>query len=111
VGMDAASELSDALANGGAAALRRYEAHVLRHLSNWQRVADYFYDGRLFTLLKIGELMRTRPVGRLMDFHFRKHLPRIFTGEATTHRYSVGLLDFMVRHALMGNDPRELAVR
>jgi hypothetical protein len=111
IGMDGAAELAAAIGDGRPAALRRYESHVARHLANWQRVVGYFYDGRLFTLLKIGELMRTRPVGRLLDFHFRKHLPRIFTGEATTHRYSVGLLDFMVRHSLLGNDPQRLAVR
>jgi flavin-dependent dehydrogenase len=110
IGMDGAWELSRALQAGGAGALRRYESHVLRHLANWQRVAGYFYDGRLFTLLRVGEFMATRPVGRMLDFHFRKHLPRIFTGEATTHRYSMGLLDFMIRHSLLGNDPAKLAV-
>jgi len=38
-------------------------------------------------------------------------MPRVFTGEATSKRYSVGLLDFMVRYGLVGNDPQKLAVR
>jgi hypothetical protein len=46
-----------------------------------------------------------------VDPHFRKHLPRVFTGESTTRRYSMGLLDFMVRWALFGTDPGPLAVR
>ena len=46
-----------------------------------------------------------------MDFHFRKHLPRVFTGEATAASYSVGLLNFMCDYALYNNDPEELAVR
>ena len=110
IALDSADVLAGALREG-AAALRRYEAHVLRHLANWQRVVGYFYDGRLFTLIRVGEFMRTRPVGRLLDFHFRKHMPRIFTGEGTAGRYSVGLLDFMVRYGLAGNDPQQLAVR
>ena len=48
---------------------------------------------------------------KLVDPHFRKHLPRVFTGESTTRRYSTGLLDFMVRWALFGTDPAPLAVR
>jgi flavin-dependent dehydrogenase len=111
IGLDGAVTLADAILDGREAALRRYEAHVLRHLANWQRVAGYFYDGRLFTLLKVGDFMRTRLPGRVLDFHFRKHMPRVFTGESTTKRYSVGLLDFMARHGLAGNDPQQLAVR
>jgi phytoene desaturase len=89
IALDGALALADALdAGADAAALRRYEARVQRHLANWQRVAGYFYDGRLFTLIKVGNLMRTRGLGRLLDFHFRKHMPRVFTGEATTKRPS-----------------------
>jgi flavin-dependent dehydrogenase len=112
VGLDGALELSKTLlAGGGREALARYEAHVLHHLANWQRVAGYFYDGRLFTLLKLGDRKRSEFPWQLIDPHFRKHLPRVFTGESTTRRYSMGLLDFMVRWALYGNDPRPLAVR
>ena len=91
--------------------LARYEAHVLHHLANWQRVASYFYDGRLFTLLKLGDKKRNEFPWLLVDPHFRKHLPRVFTGESTTQRYSMGLLDFMVRFALFGTDSAPLAVR
>ena len=111
IALDGAVELSNAIADGSEARLRRYEAHVLHHLENWQRVVGYFYNGRLFTLFKVGEIMRTQFFWRMLDFHFTKHMPRVFTGEATTKRYSVGLLDFMVRYGLAGNDPEKLAVR
>jgi flavin-dependent dehydrogenase len=112
VGLDGAAELAKLLvAGGGHAALARYEAHVVHHLANWHRVANYFYDGRLFTLLKLGEKKASEFPWQLVDPHFRKHLPRVFTGESTTQRYSMGLLDFMVRWALFGTDAAPLAVR
>jgi flavin-dependent dehydrogenase len=111
IALDGAFALSEAIMDGGVAAFQRYEARVLRHLENWQRVVGYYYDGRLFTLLKVGEEYRQRLPGRLLDFHFRKHMPRVFTGEAVTKRYSIGLLDFMIRYGLARNDPRLLAVR
>ena len=36
---------------------------------------------------------------------------RVFTGEATRSRYSVGLVDFMVKYGTYGHDCAELAVR
>jgi flavin-dependent dehydrogenase len=111
IGLDGARELARALLRGTDRALQRYERHVQRHLSAWQRVADYWYDGRLFTLIRRGTAMSERPVGRLLNFHFEKHMPRVFTGEATTKRYSLGLLDFMIRYGLYGEDPEALRVR
>ncbi len=111
IALDGAWQLARALEGGGDRALRRFERRHLRQLANWQRVVRYFYDGRLFTLFRIGEEMGSRWYARIMDFHFRKHMPRVVTGEATIHPYSMGLVDFMVKHALMDRDPRELAVR
>jgi len=53
---------------------------------------------------------RTR-VGGAIDFHFRKHIPRVFTGEASDSRYSIHAVRWMLRHGLVGNDPAEFAVR
>ena len=38
-------------------------------------------------------------------------MPRVFTGEATDSRYSMGIVDFMLKYGLAGNDPAEFAVR
>jgi len=111
VGLDSAWALARAIRAGSERAFRSYERHVLRHLGNWQRSVGHFYDGRLFTLLRVGNVMRERGPGRLMDRHFSTHIPRIFTGEATHRRYSVGLLNFMCRYALAQNDPDALRVR
>jgi hypothetical protein len=108
---DGAKRLSQAiLAGGGEHAMRRYERAVFNHIRSWQQTIDHFYSGRLFTLFRVGEVTRHTPIGRLLDGHFQKHLPRIFTGEASTNRYSVGLVDFMCKHSLMDNDPEPLSV-
>jgi flavin-dependent dehydrogenase len=111
IGLEAARELSGALLRGSPRALARYERSVLRKLLTWQRIAGYFYNGRLFTLFRVGEYLRHTIPGRLLDRHFQRHMPRVFTGEATQSRYSTGLLHFMASYALAGNDPTELAIR
>jgi flavin-dependent dehydrogenase len=109
---DSARALANGIiAGGGEAEMRRYEKHVINHLGNWHQTIDHFYNGRLFTLFKVGEKARQTMLGKLMNFHFQKHLPRVFTGEATTKRYSVWLVDFMCKYGLMDEDPTELRVR
>lgn len=111
IALDGALELSRAIRANTAESLRRYEERNLLQLENWQRVVSYFYDGRLFTLFKIGDDVSRTWYGRLLNNHFRRHMPRVVTGEATTHRYSMGLIDFMVKYALKEEDPRVRAVR
>ena len=111
VGLDAAFELSRAVLAGTPRALELYERHVLHHLGYWYRAVGRFYDGRLFTLFRVGNYMHETFLGGLMQPHFLKHLPRVFTGEATSGRYSVGLLNFMCTYGLAREDPSALAVR
>ena len=110
IAFQSADLLAKALIDGSERSLSGYEKETLRNLEAWQRVIGWFYDGRLLTLLKVGEFVRGTPLGRLVDFHFRKHMPRIFTGEDATNRYSLGLVAFMVNHGLARNDPSELRV-
>jgi flavin-dependent dehydrogenase len=106
--MSAGRELARALRAGGGAALRRYERRQLRHIAAWQRAADYFYDGRFFALFRMGEEARGRK-GRWVRPHVSRHVPKVFTGEATTGVYSPRLLDFMMRRAL-DRDPQALRI-
>ena len=110
IALDGAKRLAHALIDGSRRDLRRSERHVLDHLTSWRQVVGYFYDGRLFTLLKVGEEARKTWFGRLIDPHLSTHFPRVFTGENTTNRYSLGLLSFMCRHSLGGRDPSQLQV-
>jgi flavin-dependent dehydrogenase len=110
IALESAGDLAEALLRGGGEALREYEGRVLHRLHCWRRIVDLFYNGRLFTLLKMGDHVRRTVPGKVMDWHFRKHMPRVFTGENATHWYSVGLVTFMAQHALWKNDPEMLRI-
>jgi flavin-dependent dehydrogenase len=109
IGLDGARALAASLARGGGS-LQRYQARVIRNLDDWTRIVDAYYSGRLFTLFKVGEFVKHTWLGRMTDFHFRKHMPRVFTGEATDSRYSMGVVDFMLKYGLAGNDPAQYVV-
>lgn len=102
--------LAEAINAGSPTALETYEQRYAHHLACWQRVIEWYYDGSILTLFKVGDYVRSTWFGRLVDFHFRKHMPRIFTGEDATHPYSQRLIRFMVEYGLAGNDPDELRI-
>jgi len=102
--------LAAAVLTGTPKAMADYEKRVLHNLTIWHQVIGWFYDGRLLTLFRVGDFVRKTWRGRLVDWHFRKHMPKIFTGEDVTNRYSFNLVHFMVKHALAGNDPAELQI-
>lgn len=111
VSFDATLRLSKTIQRGGRRAWLGYQQHVIDHLAAWRRIVAHYYDGRLFTLFKVGQYVRESWPGKAVNWHFEKHVPRVFTGEATLHRYSRWLLEFMCEHALAGNDPELLRVR
>ena len=79
---------------------------MIRNLDDWSRIVDAYYSGRLFTLFQVGRVRAEHlRSASSVDFHFRKHMPRVFTGEATDSRYSMGMVDFMLQYGLAGNDP------
>jgi flavin-dependent dehydrogenase len=108
---DGARSLARAIRDGSRRAFARYQARAIRNLDDWARIVDAYYSGRLFTLFKVGEYVRHTLLGRLTDWHFAKHMPRVFTGEATDSRYSMVVVDFMLKYGLAGNDPAEFSIR
>ncbi len=111
VSLDSAAELAKAFVAGTPEALRAYEARVLRHVAAWHRAVERFYDGRLLTLFEVGAEVREKFVGRILNRHFSKHFPQLFTGDATLRPYSSWLLEFMCKHGLRKKDPEVLRVR
>jgi flavin-dependent dehydrogenase len=108
--MDGARALARAVLAGTAAALRRYERRQLRHLEAWRRVVGYYYDGRLFDLIKLGHTDDPNWIGRIVNPHVGKRVSRILIGESTTEPYSRWLLDFVIARALPQTEPSALRI-
>jgi flavin-dependent dehydrogenase len=110
IAFQSSEALARAIADGSPRALAGYERATLRNLAVWQQIARRFYDGSLLTMFRVGQVVRHTRLGWMLDTHFRRHMPRIFTGENVTNRYSRGLVDFMCTYGLAGNDPREFEI-
>lgn len=111
IGMHGAMDLAQAILDGRPEAFQQYERHVIHHLETWHEIVEYFYNGRLFTCFRVGEMLRNTLLVKLTFSHINKHLGRIFSGAASTAPYSVGLLRFAMKYGLKDEDPRELAVK
>jgi flavin-dependent dehydrogenase len=98
--MDGAQRLAGALLDGRARALARYDRRQRFHIEAWRRAVSYFYDGRFFAMLRLRNQPHDNWIGRVINPHASKHLPRVFTGESTARRYDRLLLDFIMRYGL-----------
>jgi flavin-dependent dehydrogenase len=111
IGLTSALELADAIRDGGAAAFQKYERGVIHHLKTWHEIVNYFYNGRMFTSFRVGELMRKNVLMRLGFPHINKHMGRIFTGAAGKAAYSMAMMRFLMKYSLNGEDPKKMAIR
>lgn len=110
IAFEAAEDIARAILRGTPREFARFERRTQQSFSGWQRVIDYYYSGRLLTLFRVGQVVRTTRIGKIMNFHLSKYMPRIFTGEAAHSRYSLGLVSFMSEYGLAGNDPDLLRI-
>jgi hypothetical protein len=111
IGMHSAMALADAIREGTPAAFEHYEKDVIHHLVTWQEIVGYFYDGRLFTCFKVGQMLRDNLLVKMMFPHMNRHMGRIFSGAASTSSYSLGLLRFAMKYGLKDQDPHDLMIR
>lgn len=111
LGMNSAFILAEAIDKSTPQAFAGYETEAKHHLETWREIVGYFYDGRLFTFFRVGEMLKGNPIIKALSPHIAKHMGRIFSGAASTSNYSLGLLRFGMKNGLRGEDPRELAVR
>jgi flavin-dependent dehydrogenase len=111
IGLTSATELADAIQDGGAAAFAKYERDVIHHLKTWHEIVSYYYDGRMFTSFRVGEMMRKHLLIRAAFPHINKHMGRIFTGVAGKAAYSMAMMRFLMKYSLNGEDPKKMEIR
>ena len=92
-------------------AFQNYERGVIHHLKTWHEIVSYFYNGRMFTSFRVGQIMRKNLLIRLSFPHINKHMGRIFTGAAGKSPYSMAMMRFLMKHGLKNEDPQEMAIR
>jgi flavin-dependent dehydrogenase len=110
LGMEGAHLLAAAIGNGSPAAFQEYQRVVVHHLETWNEIVSHFYDGRLFTFFKVGEMLRDTLLVKLTHSHISKHLGRIFSGAASSSRYSIGLLRFAMKYGMKNENPDDLRI-
>ncbi len=111
IGLTSATELAYAIRDGSPTAFQQYERGVIHHLKTWHEIVNYYYDGRMFTSFRVGELMRKNLFIRLSFPHINKHMGRIFTGAAGKAAYSMAMMRFLMKYGLKDEDPKEMAIR
>ena len=111
IGMTSAESLVEAIRVGGTPAFQHYERSVIHHLKTWHEIVNYFYDGRLFTSFRVGEMLKDNVLIKMTSRHVNKHMGRIFTGLAARAPYSMGLMRFLMKYGLKDQDPRDMAIR
>jgi flavin-dependent dehydrogenase len=111
IGLTSATELADAIRDGGTAAFQKYERDVIHHLKTWHEIVNYYYNGRMFTSFRVGEMMRKNIFIRASYPHINKHMGRIFTGVAGKAAYSMAMMRFLMKYSLNGEDPKKMAIR
>jgi flavin-dependent dehydrogenase len=110
LGMEGAHLLAAAIGDGSPAAFQEYQRVVVHHLETWNEIVSHFYDGRLFTFFKVGEMLRDTLLVKLTHSHISKHLGRIFSGAASSSRYSIGLLRFAMKYGMKNENPDDLRI-
>jgi flavin-dependent dehydrogenase len=95
-------------------ALASYGDRQREMLAAWFELVAYLYDGRLGALMRAGQLWKQsspRFLSDLAEGYIGRRVGLLASGAATTSRYSRSFLRFMSRHALLGVDPKEFAIR
>jgi flavin-dependent dehydrogenase len=111
IGLTSATELADAIRAGNSSAFQKYERDVIHHLKTWHEIVGYYYDGRMFTSFRVGEMMQKNLLVRACYPHINKHMGRIFTGIAGKAAYSMAMMRFLMKYSLSNEDPKKMAIR
>lgn len=90
-----------------------YETEMRRLIKGWMEFIEYYYDGRMFAMYHTGtELERKydNVFSRIMHRHIEGCIACMASGATTNSAYGRGLVKFMAKHFIHGQDPRTLAI-
>jgi len=90
-----AFRLAETIEKGTESAFATYQKEQVWELTVWQKLVDTWYNGRLFTLFKVGQDRMDTAFGRLIGPQMQKRLTRIFSGEAVYSSLNRGFLNFV----------------
>ncbi len=96
VGLTSAKRLAEDIFSAKGS-FHAYQSAVQRQLRSWHNVVNYFYDGRLFGLIRAGRALRGTFPARYFAPYLESHLGRILTGTAPDDPYSQGLMSLAMR--------------
>jgi flavin-dependent dehydrogenase len=112
LGMEGAMLLAAAIRKGSPGAFKKYEEVCSHHLKCWHEIAEFFYDGRLFNSVAVGEKMEMKyPWVRLMSPWYRNHFGKVFTGAASNSNFSIGMLRWVANYSAKQEDPQAMMIR
>jgi flavin-dependent dehydrogenase len=112
IGMEGAVMLAGAIGKSSARAFKKYEQECIHHLECWHEIAEYFYDGRLFNSVVVGERMEKKyPWVRLMSPWYRNHFAKVFTGAASNSNFSIGMLRWVANYSAKQENPEAMKIR
>lgn len=78
--LNGAMRCAKAVLRGGPRAFDEYEREQRRNILAWQLLAESFYDGRLFGLIRASSLWRNTPPWNHVIPHAERHLVRAIAG-------------------------------
>ncbi len=88
-----------------------YEKQVKHHITAWNELVDYYYDGRLMTSIKVGDSLEDNGFNRLILPWIKGHVSRIFSGAAASRPFSMKLLRFLVTYGLRDRNPETYKIK
>lgn len=109
--MQSGVNLAKAIETGTQKAFQKYQEEHRRELASWQSIINTWYDGRLFTLFRMGQTYKNSFLGQFINPHMTKHVTRVFTGEIRSGSYSHKLLSFMTKYGLYKEDTSGLVIQ
>ena len=97
IGMQGGMMLAEAVLKGTPKAFAGYQEKCAHHLKCWHEIADYFYNGKLFNSVVVGEAMKMKyPLLKMMMPYFENQFARIFTGAASDSPFSIGMMRWVI---------------